>query len=58
MKKLVDGVISELLTSGKILPIYKKWFESPIPPRQLTLNFPMSEDLKRLYAKPNDLALQ
>lgn len=57
-KKTVDGVVADLMKSGKILPIYKKWFETPIPPRQLTLNVPLSDDIKNLYAKPNDIAIQ
>lgn len=57
-KKTVDGVVADLMKSSKIMPIYKKWFEAPIPPRQLMLDFPMSEDLKQLYAKPNDIAIQ
>jgi glutamate/aspartate transport system substrate-binding protein len=58
LKKLVDGVVADLTKSGQIVPIYKKWFESPIPPRAMTLNFPMSEDLKHLYANPSDSAIQ
>jgi glutamate/aspartate transport system substrate-binding protein len=57
-KKIVDSVVADLMKSGKIMPIYKKWFETPIPPRQLMLEFPMSEDLKQLYAKPNDISIQ
>lgn len=57
-KKLVDSVVADLMKTGAIQPIYKKWFESPIPPRELTLKFPMSDDLKHLYANPNDIAIQ
>jgi glutamate/aspartate transport system substrate-binding protein len=56
-KKLVDDTIAGLMTSGEILPIYNKWFEQPIPPRGTLLGFTVSEDVKKLYANPNDKAL-
>ncbi|MCO8164523.1 glutamate/aspartate ABC transporter substrate-binding protein [Pseudomonas sp. 21LCFQ010] len=53
-KKAVDDAIVALYKSGEINKIYAKWFESPIPPKGLNLNFPMSEELKKLIAEPND----
>ncbi|MFL9965967.1 transporter substrate-binding domain-containing protein [Paraburkholderia sediminicola] len=57
-KKLVDTTVAGLMKSGEIMPIYKKWFEQPIPPRGNALQFAISDDVKRLYANPNDTALQ
>jgi glutamate/aspartate transport system substrate-binding protein len=57
-KKLVDDALAQMMTSGALVPIYKKWFEDPIPPRGTVLAFPMSEDMKQLYAHPNDKAIQ
>jgi glutamate/aspartate transport system substrate-binding protein len=34
--------------------IYSKWFMSPVPPKGLNLNFPMSDEFKELVAKPTD----
>lgn len=45
-KKLVDGTISRLMKSGEFGKLYAKWFESPIPPKGMILNMPMSEQLK------------
>ncbi|BAP41206.1 glutamate/aspartate ABC transporter substrate-binding protein [Pseudomonas sp. 21LCFQ02] len=53
-KKAVDDAIVALYKSGEINKIYAKWFESPIPPKGLNLNFPMSDELKKLIAEPND----
>jgi glutamate/aspartate transport system substrate-binding protein len=53
-KRLVDGVITELYRSGEIHSIYRKWFQSPIPPRGLNLHLPMSEALKRVIQSPTD----
>jgi glutamate/aspartate transport system substrate-binding protein len=53
-KKVVDAAIAGLYKSGKINGIYAKWFMQPIPPKNLNLHFPMSDDLKRLLANPTD----
>ncbi|MGE5649458.1 MAG: transporter substrate-binding domain-containing protein [Bacillota bacterium] len=45
-KKLVDGTITRLMKSGEFARMYKKWFESPIPPKGDRLDMPMSEQLK------------
>ncbi len=55
-KKVVDGAIVKLMTSGEIEKIYSKWFMSPIPPKGLNLSFPFSDDMKALYKAPNDKA--
>jgi len=56
-KKVVDGAISKAMTSGEAEKLYKKWFQSPIPPKGLNLNLPLSDDMKALYKSPNDRAL-
>jgi len=56
-KKIVDSTLVGIMKSGEINAIYKKWFETPIPPRGTSLSFPQSVDMKALYANPNDHAL-
>jgi len=56
-KKVVDDAIAKVETSGEADKIYKKWFESSIPPKGLNLNFPESDDIKALYKAPNDKAI-
>lgn len=53
-KALVDKTIGDIMRSGEIEKIYAKWFTSPIPPRQVNLNFPISPALKEAFANPND----
>jgi glutamate/aspartate transport system substrate-binding protein len=53
-KALVDGVISDLMKSGEFDKLYKKWFESPIPPRNVNLSFAMSDKLKERIKSPSD----
>ncbi|UUZ73645.1 transporter substrate-binding domain-containing protein [Polaromonas sp. P1(28)-8] len=45
-KKLVDGTIARMMKSGEFTRLYNKWFMSPIPPKGMVLNLPMSEQLK------------
>jgi len=55
-KKLVDDTIAGLVRSGEFEALYKKWFQSPIPPKGINLNAPMSKELrdnlKNLSDKP------
>jgi glutamate/aspartate transport system substrate-binding protein len=53
-KKAVDDAIVGLYKSGEINKIYAKWFTFPIPPKNISFNFPMPEDVKKLYANPSD----
>lgn len=45
-KKLVDDTLAGLMKSGEFETLYRKWFQSPIPPRGINLNAPMSAELK------------
>ena len=56
-KALVDRSLTELMQSGEALKIYRRWFQSPIPPRGLNLNWPAPEALLELYRAPNDRPL-
>lgn len=53
-KKLVDAAITKAMTSGEAAKIYAKWFQQPIPPKGLNLNWPMSDDVQNLFKAPND----
>jgi len=55
-KKAVDDAIVGYFKSGDVNKSYEKWFQQPIPPKGLNLNFPMSEELKKLIAEPTDKA--
>ena len=53
-KKIADGAIQGLFKSGEINKIYAKWFQSAIPPKNINLNLPMTEALKKVVARPTD----
>jgi glutamate/aspartate transport system substrate-binding protein len=55
-KQLVDGALTEAMKSGLYDKLYTKWFESPIPPKNINLNFPQSEKLRELVKTPSDKA--
>lgn len=53
-KALVDDVLAGLYRSGEIHAIYRRWFESPLPPSGLNLKLPMSAAFRRVIASPTD----
>lgn len=53
-KKLVDKTVGDIMKSGEIEKIYNKWFTSPIPPKNINLNFPMTPPIKEAFKNPND----
>ncbi|MDF3885532.1 glutamate/aspartate ABC transporter substrate-binding protein [Cupriavidus basilensis] len=57
-KKLVDGVITGLMKSGEIKVIYDKWFNKPIPPKNINFEFPMSAEVRKAYEQPGDDAFE
>ena len=53
-KKLCDDVITGMIKSGEVAKLYQKWFEQPIPPRNVNMKFPMSDAMKDAMEHPND----
>jgi glutamate/aspartate transport system substrate-binding protein len=53
-KKVVDDAVAGLMKSGELEKLYARWFLSPIPPKNVNLSFPMSEQLKNLIKAPGD----
>jgi glutamate/aspartate transport system substrate-binding protein len=53
-KKVVDAAMARIYKSGEIDAIYGKWFLKPIPPKDINLNLPMSEQFKKVISDPTD----
>ena len=53
-KKLVDGEVSRMIVDGEIHRIYRRWFESPIPPKGINLRLAMSYLLRDSFKAPTD----
>ncbi|MEB2599994.1 glutamate/aspartate ABC transporter substrate-binding protein [Burkholderia cenocepacia] len=55
-KRVVDGVIAKMQTSGAAEKLYDQWFTQPIPPKGVSLNYPLSAEMKQLFKNPTDQA--
>ena len=53
-RKIVTGEIHRLITQGEINGMYRKWFESPIPPNQVNLKLPMIYLLRDSFKSPTE----
>ena len=51
-KAVADKALTEVYKSGQINAIYAKWFQKPVPPKNVNLNLPMSPALKKVMANP------
>ncbi|HEQ1858880.1 amino acid ABC transporter substrate-binding protein [Providencia sp. JGM181] len=56
-KALVDETISTAQKSGAAEKSFDRWFNQPIPPKNLNLKFTLSDEMKALFKSPNDKAL-
>ena len=54
LKKLADDTVKGMMKSGEIDALYTKWFLSRIPPKNISMDFPMSDTLKKLIKNPSD----
>jgi glutamate/aspartate transport system substrate-binding protein len=57
-KALVDRAVSAVYKSGEINKIFTKWFTSPIPPRNVNLNFQITPAIQEAFKNPNDRGVQ
>ena len=58
-KAVVDGALDATFkNTAEIDALYKKWFESPIPPKGVNLEFPMSAQVKEIITNPTDKAAE
>jgi glutamate/aspartate transport system substrate-binding protein len=53
-KKIIDDEMRRMIYSGEIQQIYWRWFEQPIPPRNVALNLSASYLLRDLWKYPTD----
>jgi glutamate/aspartate transport system substrate-binding protein len=54
-KKIADAATAALYAKeGPVL--FKKWFQSPIPPKGLSLDFAITPQLEKMFAKPSSSA--
>ena len=51
-KKLADDTVGAFYKSPEIEALYKKWFQSPIPPAGVNFNAPMTDELRQAFKTP------
>ena len=56
-KAAVDRALVRLMQSGEAMRTYQRWFQEPIPPWGLNLNWPPSPAMLQLQRSPNDRPL-
>ncbi|RYX89484.1 MAG: amino acid ABC transporter substrate-binding protein [Comamonadaceae bacterium] len=54
IKKAMDDYVKAEMKNGGLNKLYAKWFMSPIPPKNTSVNLPMGDVLKGLVAAPAD----
>ncbi|MFM0525663.1 glutamate/aspartate ABC transporter substrate-binding protein [Paraburkholderia strydomiana] len=54
MKAVMDAAIIEAQKSGVAAKMYQRWFQQPIPPKRINLDFPLSTRMQALFANPDD----
>ena len=54
-KKVVDDEMRHLIRSGEGEKIYDHWFMAPIPPKNVSMNLPMSYLLRDSWKYPSDV---
>ena len=57
-KKVVDDEMKHLIRSGEAESLYDRWFLKPIPPRNVSMNLPMSYLLRDWWKYPTDVVPQ
>lgn len=53
-KRFVDTVLSRAMIDGDVTSLYGKWFTSPIPPKNVNLNIPLSPLMRDQMRFPTD----
>ena len=57
-KKTVDDSIKKMMKDGTLVKLWTKWFESPIPPRNVKVGLSLSDSTKTAWANPNDKPME
>ncbi|AIL32100.1 hypothetical protein IX83_01070 [Basilea psittacipulmonis DSM 24701] len=53
LQDLVNQAIDQIIRSGRLESYYTKWFEQPIPPKNINLNLPASKAFQDLIQHPD-----
>jgi glutamate/aspartate transport system substrate-binding protein len=54
-QRLVNRELESVFASGDFASLYKRWFQAPIPPKNIQLDLPPSTLLREQMRKPSSL---
>ena len=54
LKVVADHVMRQLMRTGELARLHAQWFESPIPPKNVSLDIPLSNLMKDMIKYPSD----
>ena len=54
LKVVADKVVRGLMRSGELAKLHTQWFESPIPPKNVSMEIPLSYLMRDMIKYPND----
>ena len=57
LREIVDRALVRYMKSGEIMALYERWFQRPIPPSNLNLDWPPTPALRELYRSPQSKSL-
>ena len=52
-KAVVDRVVGGMMKSGEMEKLYSRWFMSPIPPKNININYPLNAETRDAFANPS-----
>ena len=52
-KALVDRVVGGMMKSGEMEKLYNRWFMSPIPPKNININYPLNAETREAFTNPS-----
>ena len=52
-KAVVDRVVGGMMKSGEMEKLYNRWFMSPIPPKNININYPLNAETRDAFANPS-----
>lgn len=56
--KAVNDALKGMFANGEVNKLYRKWFEQPIPPKNVTLNLPASTATMKAWSSPNQHSVE
>jgi glutamate/aspartate transport system substrate-binding protein len=52
LKSLVDRVVGGMMKSGEMEKLYNRWYMSPIPPKNINIDYPLNAETRDAFANP------